>query len=490
MAPTRALPLEEATNIATEPPSANHDRMPPCMSNTNMLNPLDPPDLSDRGRSRLGPTSLIQQTPEDDAEGTAGLTSSSDDGQGGSMSRKDSGDGGHTSSRSDKGKAPETARLVSASTHIPRTNSYEEASHNVLQAENPSGTSMEDECSGTSANASLAETATNEEDSEISNRSTQPESQDSSYPPSLFEEEQDNDAATTTPVLANEATSWKQKQKQKADPQVETGSSSEASGEEKPYRPPNVGDPGWEKSAGRPPQKLPVRFRDAVGRNFLFPWEKAKTWAGMKRLVNSCFVHVDVLGPHVMAGRYDLSINLPFPMDAASEMTSPVTPLTPVSTQASTSTAGVPSSLNVAGPSSAPGPSGNANPSQQQQPRSSFVVLPELWEDTIEPGMLVVQHMWPFQTPNYVAQPVQPSPPQSHHHFPPGPAGYPVGRGRGARGRGRGAGAGAGMFGGRGGVGGNIFPPPPHPGGARPPMIVVNVEPPRRGKTRKRQDKG
>ncbi|KAF2963755.1 hypothetical protein GQX73_g9818 [Xylaria multiplex] len=466
----------------------------------NRSDPLDPPDLSDRRRSRLGPTSPIQQTPEGDAEGTAGLTASSDDGQGGSMSRKDTADdndgivvddGGDTSSRSDKGKAPETARLVPASTQIIRTNLYEEASHNVLQAENPSGASMEDEYAGTSANASLAGTATNEEDSEISNRSTQPESQDSSYPSSLFEEEQDNDAATTTPALVNEATSWKQKQKQKADPQAETGSSSEASGEEKPYRPPNVGDPGWEKSAGRPPQKLPVRFRDAVGRNFLFPWEKAKTWAGMRRLVNSCFVHVDVLGPHVMAGRYDLSINLPFPMDAASEMTSPVTPLTPVSTQASTSAAGIPSSFTVAGSSSAPGPSGNANPpQQQQQPRSSFVVLPELWEDTIEPGMLVVQHMWPFQTPNYVAQPVQPSPPQSHHHLPPGPAGYPAGRGRGARGRGRGAGAGAGMFGGRGGVGGNMFPPPPHPHlGARPPITVPTAEPPHRGKTRKRQDK-
>ena len=45
-----------------------------------------------------------------------------------------------------------------------------------------------------------------------------------------------------------------------------------------PYQPPRAGDPGWERSADRPPKKLPIRFRDAVGRNFVFPWDKVKTW--------------------------------------------------------------------------------------------------------------------------------------------------------------------------------------------------------------------
>ncbi|GAW21474.1 hypothetical protein ANO14919_109930 [Xylariales sp. No.14919] len=462
----------------------------------NRSDPLDPPDPSDRRRSHHGPTSPTQQQVP---EGDDNLMTSSDGEHGGSTPRGQ-GDGdivgddhGDTPSRVDKGKAPETACLVSASEQIPRDNSQEGASQNMLQAENPTATATGDAHSGTSQD--LLGTATNEEDSEVSSRETQPESQDSSYPSSLFEEEPDHDAATSTSVPTSQATSWKQKEKQKVDPQAETGSSSEAPGE-KPFRPLNIGDPGWEKSAGRPPQKLPVRFRDAVGRNFLFPWEKAKTWLGMKKLINSCFLHVDVLGPHVMAGRYDLSINLPLPMDAASEMTSPVAPPTPVSTQPSTSTAETSSSITVAGSSSAPGPSSSTSSlpqQQQQQPRSSFVVLPELWEDTIEPGMLIVQHMWPFQTPNYVAQPAQPSPPQSHHPLPPGPAGgvYPVGRGRGMRGRGRGAGSAAGLFGGRGGVGGNMFAPPPHPhpGGSRPPLIVVHVEPPHRGKTRKRQDR-
>ncbi|KAI3332927.1 hypothetical protein F4824DRAFT_474156 [Ustulina deusta] len=495
-----------AATRAAESPSASHDNAPHCMSNASMLgssgpslvtvdllanrsDPLNPPDLSDRRGSHLGPTSPTQQAPEGDEN----VMTSSDDGRGGSMPKNKKNDGDAVVDNNDtppprlnKGKAPETAYLLSAPEQRPTTGSDEEGSHNELQARNPTGPSTEEERSDTPAD--LINTATNEEDSEISSRTTQPESQDSSYPSSLFDEAQDHDAATTASALAGQVVSWKQKEKQKADPEADTRSSSEVSEEQQPFRPLNIGDPGWEKSAGRPPQKLPVRFRDAVGRNFLFPWEKAKTWTGMRGLINNCFVHVDVLGPHVMAGRYDLSVNLPFPMDAANEIMSPVTP---VSVPASTSATETQGSSTVASSSSAPGSSGSANSSQQpqQQHRSSFVVLPELWEDTIEPGMLVVQHMWPFQTPNYIAQPAQPSPPQSHHHLTTGPAVVHVpGRGRGARGRGRGGGAGA-LFGGRGGVGGNIFPPPPPPGSSRPPMIVVNVEPPRRGKTRKRQDR-
>ncbi|KAI1425065.1 hypothetical protein F5Y12DRAFT_400537 [Xylaria sp. FL1777] len=512
-----------AVTRATESPSASHDSAPPCMSNTSMLgssgpslvtvdllanrpDPPNPPDLSDRRGLRLGPTSPTLQPPADDDS----LMTLSDDGQGGSMSNNEKDDSDAVvddkdapSSRLNKGKAPETAYLISAPKQRPGTGSDEEAEHDDLRAQNPNERAAENKRSGTPVD--LINTATNEDDSEISNRATQSESQDSSYPSSLFEEAQDHDAATTASALAGEVMSWKKKEKQKADPEAETGSFSEAPAEEQPFRPLNIGDPGWEKSAGRPPQKLPVRFRDAVGRNFLFPWEKAKMWTGMRRLINSCFLHVDVLGPHVMAGHYDLSVSLPFFMDAANEIMSPGAPLPSVPTSASTSATEtlnlfttIPSSSSAApGPSSSGSatnsPSSSSSQQQQQPIRSSFVILPELWEDTIEPGMLVVQHMWPFQSPNFAQPPVQPSPPQSHHHLPPvgpaGPAGiHGSGRGRGARGRGRGAGAS--MFGGRGGgVGGNIFvpPPPPHAGGPRPPIIVV--EPPRRGKTRKRQDR-
>ncbi|KAI0425947.1 hypothetical protein F5Y09DRAFT_320391 [Xylaria sp. FL1042] len=501
---------------ATESPSARHDSAPPCMSDASMLgssgpslvtvdllanrsDPPNPPDLSDRRGLRPGPTSAPphQSAERDDNN----VMTSSCDGQGGSMPNNEKG-GDRTAvhdtdtpppPRLDKGKGPETASLPSAPSQWPSSCFDEELLRDDLQAQSTARPATEDKRSGTPVN--LINTATSKEEGEVSGRTTQPESRNSSYPSSLFDETQDRDAATTASALAGEVVSWKQKQKQKADPEAETGYFSEASAEEPPFRPLNVGDPGWEKSAGRPPQKLPVRFRDAVGRNFLFPWEKAKTWTGMRRLINSCFLHVDVVGPHVMAGRYDLSVNLPFSMDAANEIMSPGTPPIPAPTQASTSSTETPNSFAVASSSSVPGPSGSTSSSQQPQQRSSFVVLPELWEDTIEPGMLVVQHMWPFQT-NYVAQPVQPSPPQPqpHHHLPAGPAGpagHPPGRGRGARGRGRGGGAGGGLFGGRGGVVSNVFGPPPHPGvGSRPPMII-NVESPplRRGKTRKRQDR-
>ncbi|KAI0972287.1 hypothetical protein F4678DRAFT_56547 [Xylaria arbuscula] len=492
-------------NRAAESSSASHDNAPPCMSNSSPLgssrpdlaavdlanrsDPPNPPDLSDRRGSRPGPTSPTRPS----TEGDGSLVTTSEDSRLDHMPKHEDDDDSTlnddkdtTPPRLNKGKHPETAYLP-APEQWPTSCSGEEALHDDLETENLTGPATEDDRSGTPVNAIIA--ATNEEDSSSSSRATLSESQDSSYSPSLFEEAH---AATTTSALAGEVVSWKQKEKQKADPEAETGSLSEASPEEKPFRPLNVGDPGWEKSAGRPPQKLPVRFRDAVGRNFLFPWEKAKTWAGMRRLINSCFLHVDVLGPHVMAARYDLSVNLPLSMDAGNDIMSPVSPITPIATQASTSATETPSPFPAAGSSSAAGASGSTNSSQQQQQqqhRSCFVVLPELWEDTIEPGMLVVQHMWPFQTPNYIAQP---SPPQSHHHFHTGPAGptgvHPPGRGRGARGRGRGGGTGGGIFGGRGGVGGNIFAPPPPPGGLRHHINVVELRP-RRGKTSKRQDR-
>ena len=34
----------------------------------------------------------------------------------------------------------------------------------------------------------------------------------------------------------------------------------------------------WVRTADRAPQKLPVRFIDAVGRNFIWPWDRAKSW--------------------------------------------------------------------------------------------------------------------------------------------------------------------------------------------------------------------
>ncbi|KAI0156775.1 hypothetical protein GGR57DRAFT_511117 [Xylariaceae sp. FL1272] len=77
------------------------------------------------------------------------------------------------------------------------------------------------------------------------------------------------------------------------------------------FRQLSVDDPGWERSAGRPPQKLPIRFKDGVGRQFIFPWEKAKQWKDMEKLIQQCFVYTDALGRHVQDGHYDLLIDLP-----------------------------------------------------------------------------------------------------------------------------------------------------------------------------------
>ncbi|ROW03191.1 hypothetical protein VPNG_08130 [Cytospora leucostoma] len=64
----------------------------------------------------------------------------------------------------------------------------------------------------------------------------------------------------------------------------------------------------WERVPERPPQKLPIRFTDCLGRNFVWPWIRARSWKGAKRLIESAFLYVEVLGPHVFAGHYDLTI--------------------------------------------------------------------------------------------------------------------------------------------------------------------------------------
>ena len=52
--------------------------------------------------------------------------------------------------------------------------------------------------------------------------------------------------------------------------------------------------------------QLPIKFKDAVGRKFSFPWHLARTWEGMEELIREAFVHVDIIGPHIAEGHYDL----------------------------------------------------------------------------------------------------------------------------------------------------------------------------------------
>ncbi|KAI1343154.1 hypothetical protein F5Y15DRAFT_278667 [Xylariaceae sp. FL0016] len=86
-------------------------------------------------------------------------------------------------------------------------------------------------------------------------------------------------------------------------------------------------------------EQAPVRFKDAVGRKFSFPYHECQTWQAIEELINQAFLHVDVIGPHVRAGHYDLI-----------------------------------------------GPNGE-------------IILPQVWEKVIEPGWAVTMHMWPMDKP-------------------------------------------------------------------------------------------
>ncbi|KAJ4357664.1 uncharacterized protein N0V89_002240 [Didymosphaeria variabile] len=85
--------------------------------------------------------------------------------------------------------------------------------------------------------------------------------------------------------------------------------------------------------------KPPIKFKDAVGRKFSFPWHLCKTWKGMEELIKQAFLHVDVIGPHVHEGHYDLV-----------------------------------------------GPDGE-------------IILPQVWETVVQPDWAITMHMWPMPEP-------------------------------------------------------------------------------------------
>jgi hypothetical protein len=118
-------------------------------------------------------------------------------------------------------------------------------------------------------------------------------------------------------------------------------------------------------------KKKPIKLKDAVGRKFSFPFHLCSTWAvslasargslikltscflqGMEELIKQAFVHVDVIGPHVLEGHYDLI-----------------------------------------------GPNGE-------------IILPQVWETMIEPDWSITMHMWPMPPmPEPIGPPPMPGPP-------------------------------------------------------------------------------
>ncbi|KAI9826468.1 MAG: hypothetical protein M1819_007361 [Sarea resinae] len=86
-------------------------------------------------------------------------------------------------------------------------------------------------------------------------------------------------------------------------------------------------------------KKKPIKFKDAVGRKFSFPFHLCNTWVGMEELIKQAFLHVEVIGPHVAEGHYDLV-----------------------------------------------GPNGE-------------IILPQVWETMVEPDWAITMHMWPMPEP-------------------------------------------------------------------------------------------
>ncbi|KAF2144986.1 uncharacterized protein K452DRAFT_284377 [Aplosporella prunicola CBS 121167] len=104
------------------------------------------------------------------------------------------------------------------------------------------------------------------------------------------------------------------------------------------------------------PPKPPIKFKDAVGRKFSFPWNFCKTRKGMEDLIKQAFLHVDVIGREVQEGHYDLV-----------------------------------------------GPDGE-------------IILAQNWEAVVQPDMAITMHMWPMEElPQPEPVPPPPPPPRLRH---------------------------------------------------------------------------
>ncbi|THC98703.1 hypothetical protein EYZ11_001837 [Aspergillus tanneri] len=100
-----------------------------------------------------------------------------------------------------------------------------------------------------------------------------------------------------------------------------------------------------------PEKKKPIKFKDAVGRKFSFPFDLCCTWQGMEELIRQAFLHIEIIGPHVAEGHYDLV-----------------------------------------------GPNGD-------------IILPQVWETVIEPDWTITMHMWPITEKPKTPEPVPPPEP-------------------------------------------------------------------------------
>ncbi|PFH61949.1 hypothetical protein XA68_15711 [Ophiocordyceps unilateralis] len=119
-----------------------------------------------------------------------------------------------------------------------------------------------------------------------------------------------------------------------------------------------------------------INFKDAVGRKFNFPYDLVKSWQGMEDLIKQAFLHVEVIGPHVQEGHYDLT-----------------------------------------------GPNGE-------------IILPSIWEKVIQPDWNISMTMWPVDKRPALGNPkplfrgrggptMPPPPPMGPHGMEPPPEWHP-----------------------------------------------------------------
>ncbi|PKY01327.1 hypothetical protein P168DRAFT_299590 [Aspergillus campestris IBT 28561] len=114
-------------------------------------------------------------------------------------------------------------------------------------------------------------------------------------------------------------------------------------------------------------KKKPIKFKDAVGRKFSFPYDLCCTWKGMENLIRQAFLHIEIIGPHVAEGHYDLI-----------------------------------------------GPNGD-------------IILPQVWETVIEPDWAITMHMWPIPEKPKDPDPASSAdPPGSEVSAPPQPSVAPA----------------------------------------------------------------
>ncbi|KAF7906973.1 uncharacterized protein EAF01_004560 [Botrytis porri] len=135
--------------------------------------------------------------------------------------------------------------------------------------------------------------------------------------------------------------------------------------------------------------RKPIKLKDAVGRRFSFPYHRCETWEGISELIKAAFLHVEIIGSHVSEGHYDI--------------------------------------MNPAGE----------------------VILPQLWQDHVQPGWEISMSMWPISgppkprfmapTPNapvhvIVDRVLEPAPDCFRLHYPPSYSSGLCAQGKGVRG--------------------------------------------------------